>query len=226
MKKKLDYYRPMYYDPDTSLTEIVQSESYHVLRQMKNDILSSIKNTYSWTSDLLVKAKTINTSLIAGTLTSIAANIGATYYANKKGWSNETIKWYSYIGESAVNTAIFMPLFVIQEYRTTHSLKQSFKNLGYVGLVSFPLSISVYRLSKNVVTDWLVDQGMPYEGATPLAQLGLVIPFGLTIDGILKIAKYFKNNPASITDNVVNSVRFTKTMSKKKTKKTVGKLKG
>jgi hypothetical protein len=51
-----------------------------------------------------------------------------------------------------------------------------------------------YRLVRNEITDSLMSNGMPAEGATPIAQLALLIPYAIAVNYALKLVNYYSNN--------------------------------
>jgi hypothetical protein len=200
---KYELKRPLYYTKESSLVDRLRNDMFYSYQDCKNTFLESVSDSYNGTLDMLVKAKKVNSALVMGTLASITFNILSTHHAATNGYDYNDTKWASYIGESAVNSIVFAATFLYESRKEGKTWAQSGKDLLSLLPVTFTLSLGPYRMSKNLLVDYLTAWGLPIEGAAPIAQIALLAPFALSVDYCLKKLKYFKKNPEVITQSII-----------------------
>ncbi|MGV8087233.1 MAG: hypothetical protein ACP5N1_06405 [Candidatus Woesearchaeota archaeon] len=161
----------------------------------KKGFFKYLSKQYHTTLDLIVKNKSVNLALVTGTVTSVTFNILSTYYADTQGLDTSGIEWVSYWGETFAHAAVSTGTFLYFSKQAGKSLKKSLNELLFkITPVTFAISILPYRLARNEITDYLLSGGMPPEGATPIAQLALLVPYAITVNYALKLINYYSNH--------------------------------
>jgi hypothetical protein len=161
-------------------------------REIKDDYVATTSKDFKNSIDTIVNNKAANVGLVVGMTTSMAANIFGAHYASQHGYDAKGIEWVSLLGEVALHTGVSATAFIITSRINGVSWKETARRLGKVALVTAPLTFGPYALARNHIAGEFMLNGMPPEGATPLAQLILIVPYALTVNYALKLAKYDK----------------------------------
>ena len=192
-------------DLDVNRNGINDGNVYFEKSYTRKGFFGPISNQYHKTLDLIVKNKGLNLALVTGTVTSVGFNILSSYYADKHGFDTNGIEWISYGGETFAHSAISAATFLYFSKKAGKSFKNGLNELLFkITPVTALISVGPYRLARNGITDYLLSNGMPPEGATPLAQLALLIPYAVVVNYALKLVDSYivdKNNSGILNKN-------------------------
>jgi hypothetical protein len=210
-------FKPIYSFSQKSLVEKISDTFWDSFkdkgwRELKDDYIVTTSKDFRNSIDNIVNNKAANIALLVGMTTSMAANIFGAHYANQQGYDRGGIEWLSLAGEVAVHAGISIGAFIIASRSEGISWMGTFKRLGKVGLVTTPITWGPYALARNHIADSFMLNGMPPEGATPLAQLALIVPYALTVNYALKLVKYAdgKKQKESSQLKIVKDEKLTK----------------
>jgi len=213
----LNFSRPLYHSNNAALVDIISENMYYNSKELKDNLVNTVSKAYDKVTDFYKNDKNA-LPFTTGTVCSIAVNYFATRYASNHEFSPAKIKFYSFIGESAVSTAFATGAFYwkafergIKDHSVGKELWSTTKYLGKLVPFTFALSFGPYRLVKNLGSDVLIYFGMSPSLALPLVQTALLYPFVKSIEYTQDSAKYvgesikyFRANPGSLKISVRN----------------------
>jgi len=184
---KNNFERPSYYGKDSKLVDIITTELYYNLGL--NNLVDGVQKAYTGENRSRNIALTVSFGL------SVISNLAGAYYADINHYTNTDIDDTSFKSEILVHAGISGVIFMYSSiFKEKKSIGRSFYDLAKLGAVAGVITFSLYKPSRDYLSDCYMIEGIIPELATPKAQV-ILFPayFGVVhycMMGVNKLEKY------------------------------------